>query len=123
MSLHNNRTACLATPGCTHSAPESCNAPVFGTCAAAGCTYVPASDGMLENCVPLPGNCTYEAVQCDGVDMQAGQDACEADEACIWSLGYCRADAMCLGTDWPEELSGHAKVLDSAADTERQALC
>lgn len=124
MSLHDNRTACLAKPGCTHSAVASCSAPVFGTCGGdISCEFVPASGGTADACVPAPGNCTYEAVQCDGADMQAGQEECEADEACAWSLGFCGADAVCLGTDWPAELSGTDTVIDSVADSERQALC
>ena len=120
-SQHENRTACLETSGCTHSAVESCSAPVFGACAgASGCMYVAGSGGSADACVPVPGNCTYEAVQCDGADMQAGQDACEADEACVWSLGFCGAEAVCLGTEWPEELSD---VLDANVDAERQTLC
>ena len=120
--LHDNRTACVGTPGCGHSSVETCAEPVFNACAA-GCDLVEASGGDVASCVPTPGNCAYAAVQCDGADMQEGQDVCEEDEACVWSLGFCGAEAVCLGTGWPAELSGSDSVSNSDDDLARQTMC
>ena len=120
--LHDNRTACVGTPGCGHSSVETCAEPVFNACAA-GCDLVEASGGDVAACMPTPGNCAYASVQCDGADMQEGQDVCEEDEACVWSLGFCGAEAVCLGTGWPAELSGSDSVSNSDDDLARQTMC
>lgn len=121
--LNDNRTACVTTPGCEHSSVASCVPPTFSACAGT-CEFVAADTtaGTAEACEPPAGNCTYTAVQCEAKDMQLDQETCETDDACVYALGFCGADAVC-SPEWPEELLSTASVSDSADDATRRTQC